>query len=52
MNWYLACKGKLVPVAFGKAKLSFLLFISWKPDADSLWVENFCFWNATIVVLG
>ncbi len=29
MNWYVACKERLVPVAFSKAKLSFLLFISW-----------------------
>ena len=37
MNWHVACKERLVPVAFSKAKLSFLLFISWKLDADSLW---------------
>ena len=52
MNWHVACKERLIPVAFSKAKLSFLLFISWKLDADSLWAGNFCFWKATIVLLG
>ena len=52
MNSHVACKERLVLVTFSKAKLSFLLFISWKLDADSLWAGNFCFWKATIVLLG